>query len=87
MASFKILFKKSVEKDLRGIDRSQVTKILAAIEKLTLFPYPPNSRQLVGGYKTFRLRVGNYRVIYFIDEGTATIEVQRIAHRRDVYRP
>ncbi len=86
MASFKILFKKSVEKDLRGIDRTQIIKILMAIEKLAFSPFPSNSRQLVGGYKTFRLRVGNYRVIYFINEITSTIEVQRIAHRRDVYR-
>lgn len=86
MASFKILFKKSVEKELQGIDRSQITKIFGAIEKLALAPFPPNSRQLVGGDKTFRLRIGNYRVIYFINETTSTIEVQRIAHRREVYR-
>jgi mRNA interferase RelE/StbE len=86
MASFKILFKKSVEKDLRGIDRSQVAKLLGAIEKLAASPFSPSSRPLVGGHKTFRLRVGNYRVIYFINDDDSTIEVQRIAHRREVYR-
>lgn len=86
MASYKITFKKSVEKDLKGLDRSQVPRILAAIEKLAEDPFPAASRQLVGSHKTYRLRIGDYRAIYIVDADTATIEVQIIGHRKEVYR-
>ena len=57
-----------------------------AIEKLAENPFPPSSRQFVGSNKTYRLRMGDYRAIYIVDSETATIEVQIIGHRKEVYR-
>ncbi len=86
MASYKISFKKSVEKDLRQIDGKEVTKILSAINDLAEDPFPPASRKLVGSSHIYRLRVGDYRVLYFVTVNTKEIEIQRIRHRKEVYR-
>jgi len=86
MASYKVLLKKSVEKDLRKIDRSQVSKIVSAIQEMAEDPYPSGSRKLVGSTKTFRVRVGDYRILYIVDESRQEVEVQTVRHRKDAYR-
>lgn len=86
MGSYKVTFKRSVEKDLRGIDKSQIPKIISAIEKLEVDPFPSASRQLVGSNKTYRLRIGDYRAVYIVDLEVGLIEVQKISHRKEVYR-
>lgn len=86
MASFKVVFKSSVEKDLKRIDRSTVPRILSAVERLAIDPFPPSSKKLVGAQYTFRLRVGDYRVVYIVNRASGEIEVQKIRHRKEVYR-
>jgi mRNA interferase RelE/StbE len=86
MGLYKINFKKSVYKDLRGISKSIVPKIIDEIELLAENLFPANSRQLVGATKTYRIRIGDYRVIYIVDSEDREIEIQIIAHRKDVYR-
>ena len=86
MASYSVVLKKSVEKDLRKLDRSQIPKIVSAIEELAEAPHPAGSRMLVGSSRTFRVRVGDYRVLYLIDEGAKIVEVQAVRHRKDAYR-
>ena len=86
MASYRLSLKKSVEKDIRKIDRTQIPAILAAIESLVEDPFPPQSRKLVGSDHTYRLRVGDYRVIYFVFADRHEIEVQLVAHRKNAYR-
>ncbi|MCB0338728.1 MAG: type II toxin-antitoxin system RelE/ParE family toxin [Bdellovibrionales bacterium] len=86
MASYKVTLKKSVEKDLRRIDRVQVPKIVSAIQALSENPFPANSRKLVGSTKTYRVRLGDYRVLYIVDEAVREIEVQAVRHRKDAYR-
>ena len=48
-------------------------------------PGPPGCKKLVGGDKEWRIRIGDYRVVYEIDDAAKTVDVTRIAHRRDVY--
>ena len=86
MASFRISFKSSVEKDLRKIDRAQVPRVVEAIQKLADDPHPAASRQLVGSEKAFRLRVGDYRVVYMVFADSGEIVIERVGHRKDVYR-
>ena len=86
MGSYKITAKGSVEKDLRKIDRSQVLKITQAMQALGENPFPAASKKLVGSDQTYRLRVGDYRIIYIMDEKAKVIEIQRVRHRKDVYR-
>jgi len=83
---FKLTLKTSVEKDLKRLDRSAVPRILSAIEELTVNPFPAASKKLVGAEHTYRLRVGDYRVVYIVNRATREIEVQRVRHRKEVYR-
>ncbi len=61
-------------------------KIGARIDALGRDPRPPISRKLVGSDDLYRIRVGDYRVIYRIEDRVVLITVIRIGHRRDVYR-
>lgn len=86
MDSFKVSLKKSVEKDLRRIDKSMIPRIIQSVQSLAEDPFPVNSRKLVGSQKTYRLRVGDYRVVYQVDGDLMEVEIQTIAHRKEVYR-
>jgi len=86
MASWRIEFARSATKDLRGIDRQSIPKILAEIEALSENPRPAGCKKLVGSDHTYRIRTGDYRVIYDLHDGELLVLVIRIRHRRDVYR-
>ena len=86
MASYRVDFAKSAAKDLRGIDHKWIPRIVASIEALELDARPSGCRKLVGSDHTYRIRVGDYRVVYDIHDDTLIILVVRIRHRRDVYR-
>lgn len=86
MASFRIEFARSVEKELRSIDRKWIPKILTAIEALADTPQPHGCKKLVGSEHTYRIRVGDYRIIYDLQGDKLVILIVRIRHRRDVYR-
>jgi mRNA interferase RelE/StbE len=86
MDSFRIEFTKSAAKDLRGIDRMWIPKILTAIESLETVPRPTGCKKLVGSEHTYRIRIGDYRVIYDIQDDKLIVLVVKIRHRWDVYR-
>lgn len=86
MASYRVEISRSATKDLRGIDRKWIPRIIEAIEALTSDPRPPGCKKLVGSDHTYRLRVGDYRVVYDIQDHTLLILIIRVRHRRDVYR-
>lgn len=86
MACYRIEFARSAHKDLRSIDRQWIPRLLAAIEALSDDPRPSGCRKLAGSERTWRLRVGDYRVVYEIEDDVLVVLVMRIRHRRDVYR-
>ncbi|MBI3760683.1 MAG: type II toxin-antitoxin system RelE/ParE family toxin [Chloroflexi bacterium] len=86
MASYKIIFKPSVEKDLRRLSKSLVARVLEQIEKLKVDPLPRQSVKLAVGQQLYRLRVGEYRIIYAADKAAKRITIHYIRHRREVYR-
>jgi mRNA interferase RelE/StbE len=55
------------------------------LEHLASVPRPPRCKKLKGGDHEWRIRVGDYRIVYVIDDEARTVDVTRIAHRRDVY--
>ena len=85
MASYKVTFKASVAKDLKRLDRLAAHRVLRAVESLRENPFPTSSKKLIGSEHTFRIRVGDYRVIYIVNKQGPEIEIQRVRHRRDVY--
>ncbi len=85
MANYKIVFNQSVAKDLRPIPNKDVKRILNRIDQLAHDPRPPGSRKLSGEEK-YRIRQGNYRILYTIQDEIITVTIVKISHRRDVYR-
>ncbi len=85
MGEFKIFFKKSVEKDLKGIPKNYLVKILEKIERLKENPRPEGSEKLTGK-ELYRIRQGIYRVVYSIQDTELTIWVVKVGHRKEIYR-
>jgi len=86
MEPFSIKWKSSAKKELKKIDRSEISKILSEIEKLSKEPYPANHKKLLGTEHIYRIRIGNYRVIYSIENDELIIEIIRVRHRKEVYK-
>jgi len=86
MASSTIEFKRSAEKDLRRVAREQIPRIVEAVRALAENPLPVGSKKLVGSDLTYRIRIGDYRVVYQFHRERNLIEIARIRHRKDVYR-
>ena len=85
MGQYKIFFKKSVEKDFQGIPKSDLQRILSKIEQLQHNPRPEGSEKL-SGQERYRIRQGNYRVVYSIQDNELTVWVVKVGHRREIYR-
>ena len=85
MARFELRLKPSVAKDLHGIPQEDVRRILARIETLRENPRPPGSEKL-SGQERYRVRQGNYRILYTIADAEVVVEIVKIGHRREVYR-
>jgi mRNA interferase RelE/StbE len=84
MANYKIVIKQSVSKDLRPIPNQDVKRILKRIDELAHDPRPPGSEKLTGAEK-YRVRQGNYRILYTIEDQIITVTIVKVGHRRDVY--
>ncbi len=86
MASYRIEYAKGVDKDFRKIPTKAADRIAGAIDKLALEPRPAGSVKLVGFDIEYRIRVGDYRVIYQIHDSILIVLVIEIGHRKDIYR-
>ncbi|MGD9950931.1 MAG: type II toxin-antitoxin system RelE/ParE family toxin [Desulfobulbus sp.] len=85
MAGYEILFKESVYKDLKHIPKTDLKRILARIEQLGLDPRQPGSQKLTGA-ELYRVRQGNYRIVYTIEDDKLIVCVVKVGHRKEVYR-
>lgn len=83
---YAVRLSRSAGKQLARLVRSVQTRILKALALLELHPKPPAARRLSVESKCWRIRVGDYRVIYTVDEGRLLIAVVRIAHRSSADR-
>ena len=86
MTSYRIFWKKSAIKELRDIDKQIIPKIITAVESLLNNPFPPGVKKLIMSEFTYRIRVGDYRIIYNIFQRRLVIEIVRVGHRKDIYR-
>jgi mRNA interferase RelE/StbE len=85
MVGYKIFFKKSVWKDFQSIPDKDLIKILNRIESLSSNPRPPGSQKL-SGQERYRLRQGQYRIIFSIQDEELTVWVVKVGRRREIYR-
>jgi mRNA interferase RelE/StbE len=81
-----VSFRRSAEKDLRRLDATVQRRVMRAVEALAGDPRPHGCRKLEGGEVVYRVRVGDYRVIYSVDDTSLEVAVERVRHRREVYR-
>ena len=85
MDSYNLRFKTSAEKELRAISKPHLQRILQKIGNLSHAPRPHGIQMLRGDERYYRLRQGDYRIIYEVDDNAREITVIKIGHRREVY--
>ena len=85
MGSYRVALTASAEKELHRLPTKAVARIIPRLEHLASAPRPPGCKKLKGGDKEWRIRVSDYRIVYVIDDTARTVDVTRIAHRREVY--
>jgi mRNA interferase RelE/StbE len=85
MAAYNIYFKDSVRKDLESVPKNDLLRIMERIASLAEDPRPIGCEKLSGQEK-YRVRQGNYRIIYSIQDTELTVWVVKVGHRREVYR-
>ena len=85
MEKYKVVFKKSVSKDLRAMPKRDLARILKWFQSLAEEPRPQGCEKL-SGQDRYRVRQGVYRIIYEIQDDLLTVVVVKVGHRREVYR-
>lgn len=82
---YEITYAQSALKSLRKLDRSVARRVLTAIDALARNPRPPGCLQLKGGSGEMRIRVGDYRIVYDVNDGEVVVLVLAVGHRREIY--
>ncbi|MGE0471950.1 MAG: type II toxin-antitoxin system RelE/ParE family toxin [Nitrospira sp.] len=85
MADYSIAFARSARRELEALDSSVISRILSKIESLAAHPRPHGSRKLAGEKYLWRIRIGDYRVIYSILDKERHIDIAAVRHRREAY--
>ena len=85
MERYKLIFKKSVSKDLRSVPKKDVARILRCVDALAEDPRGQGSEKL-SGQDRYRVRQGAYRTVYEVLDDTRRVVVVKVGHRRQVYR-
>ncbi len=86
IAKYEIIYKKSVDKDLRKLPLAIRKIIVSKIQALATDPHPAGATKLRGSADLFRLRHSDYRVIYQIQKGKLILLIIKVGHRREVYK-
>jgi mRNA interferase RelE/StbE len=85
MAKYKITIKKSAAKELSDIPKKDLPKIVNRIQTLAHNPRPHGSQKL-SRKEEYRVRQGDYRIVYSVDDKVLAVDVVKIGHRREIYR-
>jgi mRNA interferase RelE/StbE len=86
VSQYSIQFLRPARKDLENLSSKMQARIMKAIDNLKDNPHSRLSKKLKGSVDTFRIRVGDYRVIYEIHEDEIVVLIIRVGHRKDVYK-
>ena len=85
MASYNIEIKKSASKELSKLPKKELKSVINKIKNLSADPRPTGSKKLSGDEK-YRVRVGNHRVLYTIEDEKLVIYIVKVGHRKDIYK-
>jgi len=84
---YRLIIKPSASKELQAItDKDTLLRLIERIKLLQVEPRPSGSEKLAGRLSLYRVRQGNYRVIYSVDDQSHVVDIIKVGHRRDVYR-
>lgn len=83
---YQVLLERTAEKDLQRLSSQIHGRIITAIQQLATNPRPQGCRKLTGSKNDWRIRVADYRVIYEIADEIRIVRINRVRHRREVYR-
>lgn len=86
MPRYAVSFRRSAVKDMRRLDATVQRRVMREIESLADEPRPDGCRKLAGSEDAYRIRIGDYRVVYTVDDAVLIVAIERIRHRRDAYR-
>lgn len=86
MALYELYWKESAKKELKNLDKPIIKRLLETITQLAENPRPPACKKLQGADHLYRVRVGDYRVVYSIDDKVLIIEIICVGHRRKIYQ-
>jgi len=83
---YEVYLERSAENDLKRLPASIFHRIIPQIKALAESPRPSGCRKIAGSKNDWRIRIGDYRIIYEIDEKAKAVRIMRVRHRREVYR-
>jgi mRNA interferase RelE/StbE len=83
---YEVYLERTAERDLKKLPAEVFHRIIPRIHVLGEDPRPPGCRKLTGSDSDWRIRVGDYRVVYEIDDAQSIVRVFRVRHRREAYR-
>jgi mRNA interferase RelE/StbE len=83
---YRVLLERAAEKDLARLSSELHDRVIGSIQKLAANPRPPGCRKLTGSKCDWRIRVRDYRIIYEIEDQARVVRINRVRHRREVYR-
>jgi len=86
MVTCDISFARSARKELERLNRPLRERVFRRIERLGTNPRPAGCKKLEGADDLWRIRIGDYRVIYSVDDGRRIVDVNAVRHRSDAYR-
>ena len=85
MESYKVLIRRSAADELGKIPKKDLRRIVERIERLAVDPRPDGCEKL-SGQERFRLRQGDYRIVYSVDDAVRSVDIVKIGHRGEIYR-
>jgi mRNA interferase RelE/StbE len=83
---YEILIERAAERDLKRLSAKNFYLIIPHVKALVNDPRPRGSRKLLGSKNDWRIRLGDYRVIYEIEDDAKEVRVMKVKHRREAYR-
>ncbi len=86
MADYRVTIARSASKEIESLSIGGLNRVFPKVEALAQNPRPYGSRKLIGETSLWRIRIGDYRVIYSIDDNAGVVDVVAVRHRKDAYR-
>ena len=81
-----VFLERAGERDLKDLSQAVYDRIVSHLKALSQNPRPSGCKKITGSRSDWRIRIGDYRVIYEIDDRAKVVKVMRIRHRREAYR-